>query len=220
MRAGAIAALGALVGLTGCLELVRRPAPETPPPQEVIQEQGPQPSRESLTQEETGSEAPVQAAEAAVPPATVAGQEGDAAVPKTAARALRGRRSKEDAKEARQINEYALWCIENGMWDEARLHLERALAQDSLAASFHNNLGIIYERMGQNDKAEASYQRALDLVPHKEQYAANLRRLEKRRRQARLDPAEEADSLAAETEDLYPLTEENEGGDTSQRTTP
>ncbi|MFH1571027.1 MAG: hypothetical protein ABIL09_23745, partial [Gemmatimonadota bacterium] len=44
-------------------------------------------------------------------------------------------RAREARERVRQVNEYALWCMERDLWDEAQLHLERALAVDSLAAS-------------------------------------------------------------------------------------
>ena len=77
----------------------------------------------------------------------------------------------------RSVNEYAIWCVENGMWDEARIHLEQAVQRDSLSASLNNNLGIIYERMGQRDEARIHYQKAADLNPRRRLYEANLRRL-------------------------------------------
>ena len=81
-------------------------------------------------------------------------------------------------KNARQINAYALWCIENDMWKEAQLHLEHALEQDNLPASFHNNLGIIYEQLGKPKKALKAYQQARALQPDREAYTINLERLE------------------------------------------
>jgi tetratricopeptide (TPR) repeat protein len=112
-----------------------------------------------------------------------------------------GDRSDKTRRKARQVNEYALWCIENGMWDEARLHLERATALDSLASSFHNNLGIVYERTGLVDQALVAYRQALVLAPGRESYVANLDRLESRQRRA--ENGAEADSLAgAEADSL------------------
>ena len=48
----------------------------------------------------------------------------------------RPERSRQQLQNIEQVNKYALWCIENAMWNEAQSHLERALAQDSLSASF------------------------------------------------------------------------------------
>jgi Flp pilus assembly protein TadD len=91
------------------------------------------------------------------------------------------KRSNQQRSAIKQVNEYALWCINNSMWNEARLHMERAIAADSLAASLHNNLGIVYERLGQTDKATNYYQQALALNPDKEAYQANLKKMQTRK---------------------------------------
>jgi tetratricopeptide (TPR) repeat protein len=96
-----------------------------------------------------------------------------------APRPQRTKRTRQQAKSTRQVNEYALWCIDHSMWNEARSHMERGLAQDSTSASLHNNLAIVYEHFGQTEKAIAFYRRAGDLNPEKERYQANLHRLEK-----------------------------------------
>lgn len=85
-----------------------------------------------------------------------------------------GERTKADRERVRQVNEYALWCVEQGLWEEARLHLEQAVALDSLSASLHNNLGIVYERLGEREKARAEYEFAARLAPAKRLYQANL----------------------------------------------
>lgn len=87
-------------------------------------------------------------------------------------------RSGEDRERVEQVNAYALWCLERDMWAEARTHLEQAIARDNLAASLHNNLGILYERLGESDQARLSYERALALQPGKTAYQSNLRRLD------------------------------------------
>lgn len=85
------------------------------------------------------------------------------------------------AREVRRVNEYAWWCVDQGLWNEARSHLERALAQDSLSASLHNNLAIVYEHFGQHEQAVQYYQKAQELNPGQALYAANLKRLEQLR---------------------------------------
>jgi tetratricopeptide (TPR) repeat protein len=79
----------------------------------------------------------------------------------------------------RRVNDYSLWCIRQGMWREARSHMEQALARDSLAASLYNNLAIVYEHYGVSDSAAAFYQRALELGDGAAQYRRNLDRLER-----------------------------------------
>ena len=109
----------------------------------------------------------------------------------------RTRRQKDNVQ---RVNEYALWCIENGMWKEARLHLEKALAADSVSASLSNNLGVVYERLGEREKAELAYQRARALNPRREAYRINLRRLQGRK--SREFVGERVDSLSTGFEDL------------------
>lgn len=101
-----------------------------------------------------------------------------------------------------RVNEYALWCIENDLWEEARLHLEKAQTADSASASLANNLGVVYERLGKRDDAEVAYRRARDLNPRREVYTKNFRRLQDRKlREQKLDE-DQIDSLATELQDL------------------
>ncbi len=159
--------LGALC-LYGCLELVRRPAASEPSGYEY--------------------------ASAADTTATSA-----ATVQPTPVLVVidRPKRSRQQLQNIEQVNKYAFWCIENAMWNEAQLHLERALAQDSLSASLHNNLGVIYERLGKADKAAQFYERARALNPTRVAYAANLRRLQQYQ-QAGLDSTDSLDIFRAD----------------------
>ena len=149
--------------LHGCLELVRRP-----PAGEPIGYDYPQAADTTAT---------ISAAAQPMPVLVVVD---------------RPERSRQQLQSIEQVNEYALWCIENAMWNEAQSHLERALAQDSLSASLHNNLGVIYERLGMTDKAAQFYERARALNPAREAYAANLRHLQQYQ-QASLDSTESLD---------------------------
>ena len=92
------------------------------------------------------------------------------------------KRSNQQRSAIKRVNEYALWCIDNDMWNEALSHMERAIGEDSLAASLHNNLGIVYERLGQTDKAADYYQKAFALNPDKKAYQANLKKLQNRQK--------------------------------------
>lgn len=157
MKAACLFALIAALLFSGCLQMIRRPTAKTQPIEAPSSTWRPPEAVQSKPQEKPAIKRPA--------PAAV--KRGDKA-----------------RRRARQINEYAFWCIENGMWEEARLHLERATARDSLASGFHNNLGIVYEQDGQLDEALAAYKRAVELAPHKESYAANLERLESRQRRA------------------------------------
>ncbi len=111
-------------------------------------------------------------------------QMGDSLSLELSAEALAARRTAYAARtgaerdRVHQVNEYALWCLHREMWEEARVHLEQAVATDSLAASLHNNLGIVYERMGQREKASSRYRTAAQLNPGRPLYEANLKRLQ------------------------------------------
>ena len=115
---------------------------------------------------------------------------------------LHAARSRSQKENIERVNEYALWCIEKGMWEEARLHLEKALAADSVSASLFNNLGVVYERLGEREKAELAYQRARALNPRREAYRSNLRRLQGRKSREVIGDGEQVDSLATGLEDL------------------
>ena len=127
--------------------------------------------------------------------------------------AARSRRQKENVE---RVNEYALWCIENGMWKEARFHLEKALAADSVSASLSNNLGVVYERLGEREEAELAYQRARALNPRREAYRANLRRLQGRKSREVLKDGEQVDSLATGLEGLGLDAPVGSGGDAGE----
>ncbi len=109
----------------------------------------------------------------------------------------RPKRSHQQLQNIEQVNKYALWCIDNGMWNEAQSHMEHALAQDSLSASLHNNLGVIYERLGMTDKAAQFYERARALNPTRQVYATNLRHLQQYQ-QASLDSTDSLDIFRAD----------------------
>ena len=117
-------------------------------------------------------------------------------------KSLHAARSRSQKENVERVNEYTLWCIENGMWKEARFHLEKALAADSVSASLSNNLGVVYERLGEREKAELAYQRARALNPRREAYRGNLRRLQGRKSREVLKDGEQVDSLATGLEDL------------------
>ena len=157
--------LGALC-LHGCLELIRRPA-----------EGGPIPYTPSVATIDTSRTRPP----SSVP---VAKDRPNIATLPPLAVINRPERSRKQWQSIEKINEYAIWCIENEMWNEARSHLERAITQDSLSASLHNNLGIVYERLGMVDKATGLYRRAQALNPSKKAYTANLSYLQQRQQAA------------------------------------
>ena len=177
----------------GCLELVRRPSAKVHP----------------------GSSAPSYAGDKASEPSVKPVTQKDPKSVKVVERSKKLRRS------IQQVNKYALWCIENEMWKEARTHMERALQEDSLSASLHNNLAIVYEHLGKADRASDFYQRALDLNPAEEAYRSNLSNL-RNRQQASADTSGDfelfrmpGDNERRRTEGLYehavpPFSQESE----------
>ena len=52
-----------------------------------------------------------------------------------------------------------------GLWREARLRIERAVRIDPAYAAAWSNLAIVYEQLGEHDRARATYERALALAP-------------------------------------------------------
>ena len=154
-----ICAILCCLALGGCIELIRRqPRPSA---QDSDWTAGNPTERRDVQQVET-LPAPLEEGKAAV-------QIEELARPKN---------SRQRTKRIEKVNKYALWCVENGMWKEAQLHLEQALVQDSLAASIHNNLGIVYERLGKQEEAALEYAKAQMMNPQKEAYRLNLQRLE------------------------------------------
>ncbi len=162
------AGFACVVGLAGCFDMVRRPQPGTPGDWEpsvrdTISAEVPTGQRSAL---DHPSSLPPEAATNATPSDFDIQQD------------LREPPSKEARERVRRVNAYALWCIEQGMWAEARSHLERALMQDSLAASLHNNLAIVNEYYGNIQKAMELYLRAIALAADGDPYRQNLNRLE------------------------------------------
>ena len=115
--------------------------------------------------------------------------------------------SRQRTKRIEKVNKYALWCVENDLWKEAQLHLERALVQDSLSASIRNNLGIVYERLGRQQDAALEYAKAQMLNSEKEAYRINLKRLENWQQDATSDSMrsdEEVDQIDLFTDPRRP----------------
>ena len=187
--------VGVCVVCTSCLDMVRRPsagstgpswtAPGNPPGTESVHRDAPSDSVSRVSDEPPTASAQALSANLTASP----GQD-------KILRATSAERGDNRRGDVRQVNEYSFWCVRNELWDEARLHLEKALEQDSLAASLHNNVGVIYEKLGQRDRAEAAYERARLLLPEKRLYEANLMRLQQRKMRS-LETAA-ADSITVE----------------------
>ncbi|MBU1599668.1 tetratricopeptide repeat protein [bacterium] len=59
------------------------------------------------------------------------------------------------------LNNYAISCIQKGLWTEASFYLERANFPESAAVC--NNLGVVYEQTGRKQEAEVLYKKAIEL---------------------------------------------------------
>ncbi|MEW6103077.1 MAG: tetratricopeptide repeat protein [bacterium] len=71
------------------------------------------------------------------------------------------------------LNNYAIYCIKNNLWNEARFYLEKAKTLYPNSAKINNNLGIVYEYLGRKDEAILSYKKAISL-DKEEVYFKNL----------------------------------------------
>lgn len=58
-------------------------------------------------------------------------------------------------------NEYAISCIQKGLWTEARFYLE--MANSGKSAAVLNNLGVVYEQQGKREEAKTLYKKAIEL---------------------------------------------------------
>lgn len=149
-----------LLPLYGCLELVKRTAP---PWEREIPRASVEPREAPPDASPSERRAQVDSASAGMPQV---GRSGALiAVNKTV-----------PSPRTRQANRFALWSIRRGMWNEARRHLEKQAERDSVSASLQNNLGVVYEYLSLEDRAEAAYKEATALAPRNEVYRENFRR--------------------------------------------
>ena len=173
-------------GLCACMELVRRSEPAASRPDPWWTQPGNPADPEDVKQDTAmaagggGQLADSGAPASSKPPPEARPNPRTPGVARASLTGAHEDRGLSREESTRRVNEYAYWCIEQGMWDEARHHLERAAGEDSLAASLFNNLGVIYERLGETEQAETAYARAAALVPNQGAYQANLSRLRER----------------------------------------
>ena len=60
---------------------------------------------------------------------------------------------------------FGITAAQKGLWREATLAWERALAIDDAYPSAWNNLAIGYEQLGRFEEARKAYERAMELEP-------------------------------------------------------
>jgi Flp pilus assembly protein TadD len=68
--------------------------------------------------------------------------------------------------EAKKHVEFGVVVAQKGLWREAILQWERAVAIDPTYAAAFNDLGIAYEHEGDLDKARTAYEKALAIEPN------------------------------------------------------
>ncbi len=64
----------------------------------------------------------------------------------------------------RQVG-FGLDVAQKGLWQEARVRFERAVALDPQNAAALNDLAVALEQMGEFDKARECYEKALKIKP-------------------------------------------------------
>ena len=81
---------------------------------------------------------------------------------------------KSEPERASQINlDLAVDYLRRGNLAAAKEKLDRALEQDSRNAAAHSIAGLLYERLGESNKADDHYQRAISLDPENAEYKNN-----------------------------------------------
>jgi tetratricopeptide (TPR) repeat protein len=75
---------------------------------------------------------------------------------------------------ADSLHALAVIEFERGLQADGLARLRRAIAQEPLSEKFHMNLGILLQRMGRLQEAQAAHLRAIDLAPENAQCHFNL----------------------------------------------
>lgn len=85
-----------------------------------------------------------------------------------------GRSSGADLARASEINlNLAVEQLRKGNLALAKEKLDRALEQNPRNAAAHSTAGVLYERLGETNKADSHYQRAIALDPKNSEYKNN-----------------------------------------------
>jgi hypothetical protein len=186
--------------LGGCMEMIRR----SPAPRPVgAGTSGNQSEQTDVQKPETAATQPTEDTAVVAVPKPAPREAMERTGQKQVAQIYRPGRNRQQQKIIKQVNEYAFWCIENDMWTEARLHLEQGLQQDSLSASIHNNLGIVYERLGLREKAATAYGKAQALNQGKKAYQINFKLFDGRRQSGLIDSTQVEEEPVEEAADPF-----------------
>lgn len=62
-----------------------------------------------------------------------------------------------------------------GLWKEALFRWQKVLEQGKESGAIYNNIAVAYERLGDNEKAETHYKKALELSPGNGRIKENYR---------------------------------------------
>ena len=73
--------------------------------------------------------------------------------------------------------DFANRLAQKGLWKEAHMRWERALATGKNSAALHNNMAVALEQMGKREEAEKEYEKALKLSPNNSRIKGNYERL-------------------------------------------
>jgi len=76
--------------------------------------------------------------------------------------------------------DFARGLIRHGLWREATYRLEQELKKNQSAAVY-NNLAICYEALGEEEKADQYYRRALEIEPNNFYLRENYQRFKNRK---------------------------------------
>lgn len=66
---------------------------------------------------------------------------------------------------ARMVNDEGVGHYQQGHWDVAMEHFQKAVKADPNSAVVHYNVALTLDKMGKHDEATASFKKALELAP-------------------------------------------------------
>src|ERR1017187_4688731 len=84
--------------------------------------------------------------------------------------------SSRDGGAWKEQNSYGSQMARKGFWREALFRYEKAAALHPESAEIQNNLGVVYESVGETSRALVAYKRALELAPQDQKIKRNYAR--------------------------------------------